>query len=147
MMTDQKKRSRALSSRRGFTLIEIMLVIGLMVLLVGLVVTNVDNLFGNNQATLVQFKVKESFKTPLTSYRIHMGNFPTTQQGLKALIQRPENDGGRWRGPYIEGEENLIDAWGNPLQYRYPGTNNPTSYDLFSLGPDGTESGDDITNW
>ena len=61
------KRNRSFSSKRGFTLIEIMLVIGLMVLLVGLVVTNVDNLFGTNQAELVRFKVKESFKTPLTS--------------------------------------------------------------------------------
>ncbi len=147
MKIEPMKRRRSLSSRRGFTLIEIMLVIGLMVLLVGLVVTNVDNLFGSNQAELVRFKVKESFKTPLTSYRIHMGSFPTTQQGLKALIQRPENDGGRWRGPYIEGPENLVDPWGRELQYRYPGTRNAMSYDLFSLGPDGTESGDDITNW
>ena len=147
MITEQIKRRRSLSNKRGFTLIEIMLVIGLMVLLVGLVVTNVDNLFGTNQAELVRFKVKESFKTPLTSYRIHMGSFPSTQQGLKALAVRPEGDGGRWRGPYIEGEENLKDPWGRDLQYRYPGTHNTSSYDLYSLGPDGTESGDDITDW
>jgi len=124
-----------------------MLVIGLMVLLFGLVVANVDKIFGDNQEQLVAFKVKESFKTPLTSYRIHMGSFPSTQQGLKALLSRPENDRGRWKGPYIENPEDLVDPWGNQLQYRYPGAQNTSSYDLFSLGPDGTESGDDITNW
>lgn len=147
MKTETKRNRNRYSSKRGFTLIEIMLVIGLMVLLFGLVVANVDKIFGDNQEQLVAFKVKESFKTPLTSYRIHMGSFPSTQQGLKALLSRPENDRGRWKGPYIENAEDLVDPWGNQLQYRYPGAQNTSSYDLFSLGPDGTESGDDITNW
>ncbi|OUW17283.1 MAG: type II secretion system protein GspG [Opitutales bacterium TMED158] len=147
MKMETKRNRNRYASRRGFTLIEIMLVIGLMVLLFGLVVANVDKIFGDNQAQLVSFKVKESFKTPLTSYRIHMGSFPTTQQGLKALLTRPENDRGRWKGPYIESPEDLVDPWGRELQYRYPGTQNPSAYDLFSLGEDGTESGDDITNW
>jgi len=147
MKTETKRNRNRYSSKRGFTLIEIMLVIGLMVLLFGLVVANVDKIFGDNQEQLVAFKVKESFKTPLTSYRIHMGSFPSTQQGLKALLSRPENDRGRWKGPYIENPEDLVDPWGNQLQYRYPGAQNTSSYDLFSLGPDGTESGDDITNW
>lgn len=147
MKTETKRNRNRYSSKRGFTLIEIMLVIGLMVLLFGLVVANVDKIFGDNQEQLVAFKVKESFKTPLTSYRIHMGSFPSTQQGLKALLSRPENDRGRWKGPYIENPEDLLDPWGNQLQYRYPGAQNTSSYDLFSLGPDGTESGDDITNW
>lgn len=147
MKTDTLKNRNRYSNKRGFTLIEIMLVIGLMVLLFGLVVANVDKIFGENQEQLVAFKVKESFKTPLTSYRIHMGSFPSTQQGLQALLTKPENDRGRWKGPYLDGADALIDPWGGTLQYRYPGTNNTSSYDLFSLGADGTESGDDITNW
>lgn len=134
-------------NKRGFTLIEIMLVIGLMVMLFGLVVANMDKIFGDNQQQLVSFKVKESFKMPLTSYRIHLGSYPSTQQGLKALLTRPENDRGRWKGPYLDSADAMIDAWGRKLQYRYPGTKNTSGYDLFSLGEDGTESGDDITNW
>ena len=118
-----------------------------MVMLVSLVIFNVGGILGGNQQSIAEMKVNTSFETPLTSYRIHMGRYPTTAQGLKALLTRPENDRGRWRGPYIKGLGDLQDPWVQELQYRSPGTHNVSGYDLYSLGADGVESEDDITNW
>jgi general secretion pathway protein G len=77
-----------------------------------------------------------------------VGNFPTTEQGLDALIKAPAGKEQRWKGPYIK--EKAIDPWGNPYKYQFPGTRNVSgqrSYDIWSLGEDGTESNDDIGNW
>ncbi|MGK0240974.1 MAG: general secretion pathway protein G [Candidatus Pelagisphaera sp.] len=147
MKTDTLRNRKINSNKHGFTLIEIMLVIGLMVMLVGLTVYNIDKILGGNKDTIAEMKVKSSFKTPLTTYKIHMGRYPTTAQGLKALLTPPEGGEKRWRGPYINEAGDLLDPWFQDLQYRSPGTNNKSGYDLFSLGEDGTESADDITNW
>ncbi len=95
--------------------------------------------------SLTQFKVSEAFKTPLRAYKIHIGQFPTTAEGLLALVDDFGTEG--WRGPYIERETHLKDPWGRPFRYRFPGVKNHGWYDLYSLGPDGIESEDDITNW
>lgn len=142
-----KRRRELRANKAGFTLVEMLLVIGLIALLAGVVVFNAGNIFGTQQEQLMEFKVKESFKTPLFKYKMDTGNFPTTEAGLNALLNKPSNDRGRWRGPYIDGPDDLEDAWGNTFQYRFPGTKNPGGYDLYSLGPDGVESEDDIGNW
>jgi len=82
---------------------------------------------------------------PLLKFRIDTGSFPSTSEGLAALLKAPGNKAAKWKGPYID---NLPDdPWGNPYKYRYPGSKNPNKYDLYSLGQDGTESADDIGNW
>lgn len=142
------KHKNSLRGRKsGFTLIEILLVLGLIGLLVSVVVINAGSIFGNQQVKMTTLKVNESLTTPLFSYKSDMGNYPTTEQGLKALLVKPGNDRGRWHGPYVKDDESLLDAWQNELKYRFPGVKNPSGYDLYSLGPDGTESGDDIGNW
>jgi general secretion pathway protein G len=74
------------------------------------------------------------------------GRFPTTAEGLAALRVRPA-DGKSWHGPYLAHDAGN-DPWGNPYVYRYPGTHNPYSLDVFSMGPDGREGGgDDVGNW
>lgn len=117
-------------------------------LLAGLAITNVDKIFGGAQMSTVQLFVKESMKTSLTSYRIHLGDYPSTSDGLQALITRPATKGEKWFGPYIEGSKVPTDPWGEPYQYAYPGTRNKGSYDLWSKGID-KQSGtaDDIGNW
>ncbi len=117
-------------------------------LLAGLAITNVDKIFGGAQMSTVSLFVKESMKTPLTSYRIHMGDYPSTSDGLQALITRPASKGDKWFGPYIEGGKIPLDPWTEPYQYAYPGTKNKGGYDLWSKGPD-KQSGtaDDIGNW
>ena len=144
----RRARPHRSSLRRAFTLLEILVVLAIIGLLAGLAITNVDKIFGGAQISTVQIFVKESMKTSLTSYRIHMGDYPSTGEGLQALITRPATKGEKWFGPYIEGGKIPTDPWGEPYQYAYPGTRNKGSYDLWSKGVD-KQSGttDDIGNW
>jgi len=141
-------RRRRLAVERAFTLLEILVVLAIIGLLAGLAITNVDKIFGSAQVGTVQIFVKESMKTSLTTYRIHLGDYPSTSEGLQALITPPANRADRWNGPYIQGGKIPLDPWGEPYQYAYPGTKNKGSYDIWSKGPD-KQSGseDDIGNW
>ncbi len=134
--------------RRAFTLLEIMIALAILGLLVGLAVTNLDTIFGGAQTKTTQLFVSESIKLPLTSYRIQMGDYPSTAEGLQALVTPPANRADQWRGPYLEGGKVPLDPWGEPYGYRYPGVKNKNGYDVFSKGPDRAEgTKDDIGNW
>jgi general secretion pathway protein G len=132
----------------GFTLLEILVVLAIIGLLAGLAITNVDKIFGTAQADTTRLFVNTTMKTAITSYRIHMGNYPTTAEGLQALVTPPSTRADRWNGPYTPNSKVPVDHWGEPYQYAYPGTRNKDSYDLWSKGPD-KQSGtaDDIGNW
>jgi general secretion pathway protein G len=85
----------------------------------------------------------------LEFYRLDNARFPTEDQGLDALASRPSSPPeprSYQPGGYIK-KESLIDPWGEPFRYQIPGQNNPHSFDIWSLGPDGQEGNDDITNW
>ncbi len=134
----------------AFTLIEMLLAIGLVMMLLGIGITNADKIFGSGQEAVVKIFVRDSLKTSLTRYRIDLGDYPTTAEGLGALFTAPANRAERWRGPYAETTGNKLpsDPWGEAYRYRYPGVKNKGGYDLYSTGPDkaeGTE--DDIGNW
>jgi len=129
------------------TLIEILIVLILISLLAGTVIFNVTKTLEGNTESITKLFVNETVKVPLVTYRIHMGSYPSTEEGLQALITPPANRADRWKGPYIENKTVPLDPWGNPYQYRYPGTKNTDKYDLWSWGPDGRESADDIGNW
>jgi general secretion pathway protein G len=138
------------SQRTGeaFTLLEILVVLAIVGMLVGLAVTNVDKIFGTSQKDITKLFVNQSMQAPLTVYKIHMGDYPTTAEGLQALITPPANKADRWRGPYLQESKLPTDPWGEPYQYRYPGVKNPDRYDLWSKGPDKTDgTEDDIGNW
>jgi general secretion pathway protein G len=139
---------RSAQALRAFTLLEILVVLAIIGLLAGLAISNVDKIFGGAQVTTAQLFVQQSMKTSLTTYSIHLGSYPTTAEGLQALITAPANKADRWRGPYIEGGKVPLDPWGEPYQYRSPGTKNKSGYDLYSKGPDRVDGNeDDIGNW
>ena len=132
----------------GFSLIEILIVLALMGLILRLIITNLDSIFGGGQKKVAKLFVSKSIDVPLMAYRTHVGNYPSTEEGLQALIKAPAGKSGRWQGPYIKDSDGLLDPWGNPYQYRYPGVKNKNGYDIWSMGPKG-QSGDDddIGNW
>ena len=144
----RRRASRSRPRAAGFTLLEILVVLAIIGLLAGLAITNVDKIFGGAQGSTARLQVRDSMRTSLTSYRIAMGDYPSTAEGLNALITAPGSKADRWHGPYLEPAKIPLDPWGEPLQYAYPGTKNKSGYDLWSKGPDkqsGTE--DDIGNW
>ncbi len=125
-------------------------VLAIIGLILGLTVTKVGNLFGESQESVARIFVRDSMNMPLTRYRIDMGAYPATGEGLAALVTAPASAAERWRGPYLDtpGGKLPVDPWGRPYEYRFPGTKNPAGYDLYSKGPDGApDTADDVGNW
>lgn len=134
--------------KKGFTLVEILIVIAIIATLATVAIGNLGGIFSGQQDKAASIFINQTAKLVFTSYKLDMGTYPTTEQGLKALIQAPSGKEGKWKGPYIDAMPE--DPWGNPYQYRFPGTRNinkTSGYDIWSHGQDGVESADDIGNW
>ncbi|MFZ5495060.1 MAG: type II secretion system major pseudopilin GspG [Verrucomicrobiota bacterium] len=133
-------------NHRAFTLLEMIVVLGILALLATLLITKTEGIFGRGQETVAKVFVRDSLKTALERYRMDLGSYPTTAEGLAVLVTAPANAAGNWHGPYTDPIP--PDPWGQPYQYRCPGTRNKSGYDLFSKGIDKTEgTDDDIGNW
>ncbi|PTY02230.1 type II secretion system protein GspG [Opitutaceae bacterium EW11] len=100
----------------------------------------------NDRSDPAQIFIRQTAKHSLDQFRLRIGRYPTTKEGLSALAERPSEIVRNWGGPYILGPLPL-DPWGRPYHYRCPGIHNINTYDLWSLGPDGELSSDDIANW
>jgi general secretion pathway protein G len=129
------------TSERGFTLLELLVVILIIGLLVGIVAPRLLGQVSKSEVTAARAQL-DAIDKALNAYRLDTGRFPTTAQGLKVL-NSPPSDEPRWRGPYLASEL-PPDPWGSPYQFRIPGTQG-RDYDLFSFGRDRAPggSGDD----
>ncbi len=136
-------------NRSGLTLVEIILVVVIIGILAAMVIPNIAGRSEEARRGAVRADIEANLSVALDMYELDGGSYPTTDQGLKALFQKPTSAPvpSKWSGPYLKKKKMPRDPWGRDYGYRGPGTHNPESYDLFSLGPDGIESSDDINNW
>ena len=136
------------ASRSAFTLLEIMLVVVIIGMLMGVAIVKIQGNTDKARLTAAKSDVDGAFRTTLNLYELDNGTFPTTEQGLKALVEKPTSEPvpRNWR-QYLEKKTIPKDPWDHDYVYISPGVHNPDSYDLSSLGKDGVESNDDIRNW
>jgi general secretion pathway protein G len=131
--------------RQAFTLVEMLLVLVILATLAAIVIPRFAGRSEQARVTAAQSQIA-SFQLALDAFEVDNGYYPSTSQGLNALVQQP-NNAPDWRGPYLR-KGVPLDPWGNPYTYEYPGRRNPGGYDLMSMGPDRrVGGGDDITNW
>jgi general secretion pathway protein G len=135
---------------RGFTLLEVLVVIVVIALLATLVAPNIFRNVGDAKVATAKAQI-ESLATALDTYRLDNGRYPTSAQGLQALWQKPTIDPPTtWREPYVR-KAIPDDPWGRPYVYLAPGKVNPSGFDLASYGADGQPGGDgenaDILSW
>jgi general secretion pathway protein G len=128
----------------GFTLIELMLVVIIIGALVAMVMPRLTGRGEQARVAAAYADINANIATALKLYELDNGVFPSTEEGLSALLNKPPS-APNWNGPYLERKP--IDPWGRDYKYRCPGTDRPQDYDLYSLGRDGVESEDDVNNW
>jgi general secretion pathway protein G len=149
-------RSRAGSTRSagrgrpaeaGFTLVELLVVLVILVLLAGLVAPRVIGYLGSSRTKAAKVQI-QSLSTALELYKVDTGRYPTTSEGLKALASAPPGSPS-WNGPYLTKKDVPSDPWGRAYVYRSPGEHGP--FDIVSLGadsqPGGTGENEDIVSW
>ena len=139
-------------NERGFSLIEILAVLALLAIILTMVAPNVIKQFQNGKAQATINQVN-SLKSVLNAYYMDNGAYPSSEQGLKALAEKPSIAPvpDNWNGPYLDEGKLPKDSWNNELKYECPGKHNPEKYDLYSLGADNKEGGTgqnaDVSNW
>lgn len=133
-------------SGAGFTLLELLVVIVIIGLLAAYVGPKYFSQLGKSEVTIAKAQI-EAFEKSLDTYRLDVGRYPTTEEGLGALLTAPATAGAKWNGPYLK-KALPPDPWGHPFQYRAPGTK--SEFEILSLGRDGQPGGTgedaDITN-
>ena len=135
-----------MKNNKGFTLIELLVVMIIIGLLASLVAPKLFNKLESSKRKTAKAQI-QMIETALDAFRLDVGRYPTTQEGLKVLWKNPGNIK-KWDGPYLP-KPVKEDPWGNPYVYKSPGEHGP--YDLYSLGADGKPGGTgdnaDITSW
>lgn len=148
---EPRDEARPWRRRAGFTLIEIMAVVIIMGLLVGAVGIAVMGQVDRARVMTTRTKIAQ-IESALEFFRMDNSRYPSTEQGLEALIREPSSGVRNYpTGGYLKKKDGLMDAWSEPFQYLNPGQRNPSSFDVWSLGADGQPGGEgtdaDIGNW
>ncbi len=136
------------SAVSGFTLIEIMVVLVVIGILAAVIIPQFAGTTQDAKINAAKGNVAE-LESALERFYVHLDRHPTSEEGLKALLEAPAGEESKWRGPYIKILRN--DPWEHPYQYRAPGIHHPNGFDIWSRGADGADGGDgpnaDIGNW
>lgn len=144
---DAQRTQRRRDGELGFTLVELLVVMVILVLLASLVAPRVIGYLGSSRTKTAKVQI-ESLSTSLELYKLDTGQYPDGRQGLVALVQRPGNLPS-WNGPYLKKDRVPLDPWGQPYFYVYPGKHG--AFDILSLGADKKEGGQgedqDVSSW
>lgn len=131
----------------GYTLTELLIVLAILALLVVVIAPQLTGGFSRARTDVAHLQMKK-IQAALDLYNVDVGTYPKTEQGLRALVVRPQGVT-RWRNPYVTTADDIRDPWGTEFHYASPGEHG--LYDLFSYGADGAEGGEgdaaDVRNW
>jgi general secretion pathway protein G len=137
-----RKTTGRSSAQDGFTLIELLVVIAILGILAGVVSFSVIRNIDDARVTRAKLQIGQ-FKAALQKYNIDTGRYPSTEEGLQALIDKPADEtmARLWKGPYLEADEVPLDPWKNEYIYQSPGTGT-ADFEIISWGKDGAQGGD-----
>lgn len=145
-MGEAKKAARGVRAQKGFTLIEILLVVAIIGTLAAMILPRMTGRSEKAKIAVAKVDIDSNIASALKLYELDNGTFPTTDQSLDALLKKPSTSPipENWNGPYLEKEP--VDPWGRRYQYQFPGAHGK-SYDLFSYGPKEKDEKGRIANW
>src|SRR5210317_2213341 len=145
-VSESRRNKRNKNTQGGFTLMELLVVLAILGLLMSLVGPRVLNQLGGAKTKTTGIQIKD-LEQSLEMYKLDVGRFPSTEEGLAALVTKPGNAPG-WNGPYLKSDVPL-DPWNREYHYKYPGERG--ELDIFSYGQDGQAGGEgedaDVGNW
>jgi len=134
-------------AQTGFTLLELLVVLGIIAMLAGIVGPQVMKHMGESKTKAARVQIEDLAAT-LDMYKLDLGRYPTSDEGLQALVESPDG-AKRWNGPYLQKSKVPVDPWQNEYHYVSPGEHG--KFDLFSYGADGKEGGEgedqDVVSW
>jgi general secretion pathway protein G len=132
--------------RRGFTLVELLLVLTILTILAGIVIPSLINRSEDARRTAARADIA-AFDTALSIFEVDNGYCPKGRDALQCLITSPRDAQKTWKGPYIKKNKVPLDPWQRPYVFENPGRHNPNGYDLYTLGKDGLGGTNTIGNW
>lgn len=140
-------RERKRDRKRGFSLLEVLVVLAIIALVASVIGPRAVSFFARAKTKTAGLQVQE-LENALELYFLDTGRYPAENTGLPSLVEPPSAET-RWNGPYVKKATALIDPWNRPYRYRYPGQHG--EFDVYSFGRDGSEGGSgedaDVTNW
>jgi general secretion pathway protein G len=146
-MPARKNRSTAHLGERGYSLLELLVVLAILGLIIAIAAPRVIGYFDSSKAKAAQIQIA-NIAAALDLYYLANGAYPSEQQGLKALVERPEGVQA-WDGPYLNRADGIVDPWDRPYLYKQPGAHG--KFDVSTLGADGKEGGEaedrDLGSW
>ncbi len=142
-----RKTDKHHDGQAGFTLLELLVVLGIIALLAALVAPQVIRYLSDARSSTANAQLK-NIESAVELYYLDNGRYPSAESGLADLVTAPAGVAG-WKGPYLKKKQGLVDPWGKPFAYVFPGAHG--TYDIVSLGRDGKEGGDgedrDLVSW